>query len=159
MAIEHRLGAILAMSPRAVFPLRQRHAVDYVQPGLALVGDAAHTIHPLAGQGLGVIVILGEPTFPGCRITGRILGNLDMADDKGQDDKLLCVPDTDPRWRNLSDVFDVPKHMLNEIAHFFRVYKDLEDKLVTVRGWQDRATAIEVLDDARRRYVGDALTD
>ena len=103
---------------------------------------------------LDVVVILGEPTFPGCRIMGRILGNLDMEDDAGQDDKLLCVPDTDPRWRHLQDIDDVPVHLKAEIGHFFRVYKDLENKQVDVRGWQDRATAEAVLADARARYAG-----
>jgi 2-octaprenylphenol hydroxylase len=63
-AIEHRLGDLPAVSTRHAFPLRQRHAVDYIKPGLALVGDAAHTIHPLAGQGINLglrdVAVLAE---------------------------------------------------------------------------------------------------
>lgn len=118
-------------------------------------GDYGFVEETLAkdGDAIDAVVILGEPTFPGCRITGRLLGNLDMADDAGQDDKLLLVPDTDPRWRHLHDIDDVPEHLKDEIAHFFAVYKDLENKEVEVRGWQDRATAVDVLQDARQRYA------
>jgi 2-octaprenylphenol hydroxylase len=66
---EHRLGAVLAVSSRNSFPLRQRHATDYVLPGIALVGDAAHTIHPLAGQGINLglqdVLALSEELLAG----------------------------------------------------------------------------------------------
>lgn len=105
----------------------------------------------LDGDHLDALVILGEPTFPGCTIHGRVLGVLDMSDDKGVDEKVLCVPDGDPRWRHLQDLEDVPQHLLDEIAHFFGIYKDLERKQVEVRGWQDRGAAKEIIAEARTR--------
>ncbi len=105
----------------------------------------------LDGDHLDAIVILGDPTFPGCVIHGRILGMLDMSDDKGIDEKILCVPDGDPRWTHLQTLSDVPHHLLDEIAHFFAIYKDLEQKKVEIRGWQDREAALVTIDEARAR--------
>lgn len=68
-ASEGRLGQVIGSSRRFAFPLRQRHAVDYVQPGVALVADAAHTIHPLAGQGINMgiqdVAVLAEEILAG----------------------------------------------------------------------------------------------
>ncbi len=121
-------------------------------------GDYGFIPETLAEDGdhLDAIVILGEPSFPGCTINARVLGMLDMSDDKGRDEKILTVADHDPRWRSLRFLGDVPQHLLDEIAHFFGIYKDLEQKLVDVRGWVPREAALEVIDDARRRYPGPA---
>jgi len=105
----------------------------------------------LDGDHLDALVILGEPTFPGCMVRGRVLGMLDMSDDKGPDEKILTVADHDPRWRGLRSLDAVPQHLLDEIAHFFAIYKDLEQKLVEVRGWRSQADAMEVIAQAHDR--------
>lgn len=80
-ASESRLGAVLASSRRLAYPLRQRHAVDYVQPGVALVADAAHTIHPLAGQGINLglqdVAVLAKEILAG-HANGVSVGQLEL---------------------------------------------------------------------------------
>ena len=117
-------------------------------------GDYGYIPQTLArdGDALDALVILGEPTFPGCLIEARVVGMLDMTDDKGPDEKVLCVPDSDPRWQHVRELGHVPEHMLDEIAHFFGIYKDLEQKKVEVHGWRDRPTAFEVVAESRERY-------
>ena len=103
------------------------------------------------GDPLDALVLLGEPTFPGCEIQARIVGMLDMADDKGPDQKLLVVPLTDPHWNYIHRIDQVPVHLLREIEHFFSVYKTLEDKTVETFGWRDAYVGHVILDQALAR--------
>lgn len=78
------------------------------------------------GDPLDALVLVAEPTFPGCLIKSRAVGMFRMRDEKGGDDKVICVPAGDPRRDHLRDISDVRPFQLLEIEHFFSVYKDLE---------------------------------
>ena len=84
--------------------------------------------HTLAEDGdpLDILLLLDEPTFPGCHVRARPIGVFRMRDDKGIDAKILCVPADDPRWSDIQDLDDVRPHLRNEIRHFFEAYKELE---------------------------------
>ena len=98
----------------------------------------------LDGDPLDVLVLVTEPTFPGCVMEVKPIGVFHMADDKGPDEKVICVPISDPIWNKLNDLSDVNPHLLKEIEHFFQVYKDLENKKVDVEGWGDVKEAKEI---------------
>jgi inorganic pyrophosphatase len=101
---------------------------------------------------LDALVLLDEPTFPGCVIKCRAIGMFRMTDEKGGDDKVLCVPAGDPRVTRLRDIEDVPEFDRLEIQHFFEVYKDLEPgKSVEGATWVGRAEAEAEIWESRRR--------
>jgi inorganic pyrophosphatase len=115
--------------------------------------------HTLADDGdpLDALVLLEEPTFPGCLIRCRAIGMFRMRDEKGADDKVLCVPATDPRVAHLTDITDVPAFDRLEIQHFFEVYKALEPgKEVETAKWVDRLAAEVEIEACRARLVSDA---
>jgi inorganic pyrophosphatase len=89
------------------------------------------------GDPLDGMVIMDEPTFPGCVIAARPIGYLEMIDGGDRDEKILCVPDKDPRYAHVKSLKDLPPHRLDEIAEFFRSYKSLEKKVTEILGWQD----------------------
>ncbi len=104
------------------------------------------------GDPLDVLVWLDEPTFPGCLLTVRPVAVFWLHDERGPDAKLLSVASHDIRKRRFEDLPDVPRHLLNEIGHFFDIYKELEPgKSTDVRGWMDRAEAERVIKDAEAR--------
>jgi inorganic pyrophosphatase len=105
------------------------------------------------GDPIDALVLLGEPTFPGCRIRARPVAVFMMSDEAGMDEKLLCVPATDPRWAGINDLEDVSPWKLDEIAHFFKVYKDLEPNKHTEPGqWEGREAAEARYEAAVRRH-------
>lgn len=89
------------------------------------------------GDPLDGMVIMDEPTFPGCVITARPIGMLEMIDGGDRDEKILCVPDKDPRYAQVKSLKDIDPHRLDEIAEFFKTYKNLEKKVTEILGWKD----------------------
>jgi inorganic pyrophosphatase len=102
---------------------------------------------------LDAMVCVSEPTFPGCVIHVKVIAVLRMRDDKGVDDKVLCVPLHDPNWNTVEELEDIPQSLRDEISHFFSIYKQPEGKTVKVDGWFPREAAMEAIDASRRRYV------
>lgn len=116
--------------------------------------DYGFIIETLAGDGdpLDVLVLVQEPTFPGCLIEARILGGLDMRDEKGADFKVLAVPVGDPRYDHVQNLSDLGDHWLREIETFFATYKLLEPKQTDVLGWHDLEETMQTLAACRERY-------
>jgi inorganic pyrophosphatase len=113
--------------------------------------DYGFIVDTLAGDGdtLDALVFVGEPTFPGCRIVARPIGLFRMRDEKGPDEKILCVPLRDPMWSHVHQLGDLNPNLLNEIEHFFAVYKDLEGHKVAIGGFGERSEALAVIAEAR----------
>jgi inorganic pyrophosphatase len=113
------------------------------------------------GDPLDAMVLLQEPTFPGCLIKCRAIGMFRMTDEAGGDDKVLCVPAGDPRLEHLRDIHHVPEFDRLEIQHFFEVYKDLEPgKSVEGASWAGRVEAeAEIVASFARQVEHEATHD
>ena len=114
----------------------------YLRDTLALDGDA-----------LDALVCLTEPTFPGCLIPVKALGMFTMVDEKGPDDKVLCVPCNDPYWNGYQEVEQLPSLLLAEIEQFFSIYKKLEPrKFVETGEWRSSREALAEIAESQRRF-------
>ena len=106
----------------------------------------------LDGDPLDALVLIQEPTFPGCLVLARAIGMFRMTDEKGGDDKVLCVPARDPRQEHLRDIHHMSEYDRLEIQHFFEVYKDLEPgKSVEGASWVGRTEAEEEVRESYKR--------
>jgi inorganic pyrophosphatase len=158
--------------PRVIYvvveiPKRSRNKYEYDEHGgfikldrvlyssLHYPGDYGfipRTLHD-DGDPLDVLVMTNEPTFAGCVIEARPLGIFHLLDRGLLDDKILAVPHTDPLFDGYHSLENVPPHFLEEVTHFFNVYKDLERAEVQAQGWEGLERAHEEVERAIQMYV------
>jgi inorganic pyrophosphatase len=104
------------------------------------------------GDPLDGMVMMDEPTFPGCVIAARPIGMLLMIDGGDRDEKILCVPAEDPRYNEVKSIQDIAPHRLEEIAEFFRTYKNLEKKVTEIQGWKDVDAVTPLVEECIKAY-------
>jgi inorganic pyrophosphatase len=109
----------------------------------------------LSGDGdpLDILVVVEEPTFPGCHLRARPIGTLEMYDEKGKDEKILAVLEDDPRFTGITRIEHLHEHWTKEIATFFGTYKELQGLAVEVRGWHGVDEAWRVIAESQARYA------
>lgn len=107
----------------------------------------------LDGDPIDILVFTSAPTFPGCIVSSRIIGALDMLDTGMVDTKLIAVNTGDPRYSHVHTLEDLPPHYLKEVRTFFARYKELQtDRYTEVHDYAGVDKAIEWLDDSIQRY-------
>jgi len=141
--VDHESGRIRL--DRTLFTSTQYPAdYGYIEQTLGEDGDPLDAL----------VIIQGDPLFPGVLVKCRAIGMFRMTDEKGGDDKVLCVPSRDPRQEHLRDIHHVPEFDRLEIQHFFEVYKDLEPgKSVEGASWVGRSDAEAEIEASRKRLA------
>jgi inorganic pyrophosphatase len=105
------------------------------------------------GDPLDALVLLDEPAVPGCVVRVQTLGVLWVADEHGPDPKLITTLPEVAERSHWNDIEDLTRRTLEELEHFFSVYKDLEtNRSVETNGYSGRVKAMEVIEDAKRRF-------
>ena len=111
------------------------------------------------GDPLDLLVLVDAPSFPGCVMEVRPIGLLRMVDQGQRDSKVLAVTSSDPKYQEVKDYSGVYPHILREIEHFFAIYKKLEGKSTETIGWEDVASARQVIENCRARYQRSSAAD
>jgi inorganic pyrophosphatase len=115
-------------------------------------GFAPQTL-ALDGDPLDVLVLVIEPTFPGCLVSARPIGLLEMTDGDKEDDKILAVPVGEPAFDEIHNYTQIFPHLLRKVSHFFETYKQLEGKHTKVGDWRDAAYARRVIGESYQRFL------
>jgi inorganic pyrophosphatase len=117
--------------------------------------DYGYIPETLGGDGdpLDALVLLDDPVFPGVWVQARPVGVLYMHDEAGEDAKILCVPPREPRWADVRDLSDLTPQLVEEIQHFFEVYKALEPgKTSSTAGLSGREDALREIWESQENY-------
>lgn len=104
------------------------------------------------GDPLDILVLCSQSITPLCLVDATIIGNMQMIDSGEQDDKIIAVATKDPSVNHINNVEDLPQHFFNELKHYFEEYKVLENKKVEIDNFQDKATALKIVEDALNFY-------
>jgi inorganic pyrophosphatase len=110
------------------------------------------------GDPADVLVLVEEPSFSGCMIEVRPIGIMDMIDQEQTDQKILAVPNRNPRYDEIHTMDQIFIHVRREIEHFFTIYKELEGRTTTTLGWKGPAEARRVIVEARKSYLSKKST-
>jgi inorganic pyrophosphatase len=102
---------------------------------------------------LDVLVLVQQPSYPGVMIEVRPVGVLNMVDSDENDQKILAVPNRNPRYDQIHTMDQIFAHVRREIEHFFSIYKELEGKVTTMNGWGGPREARKTIQDCRQRYL------
>ena len=111
------------------------------------------------GDPLDIIVMVDEPSFTGCLMEARPLGVLKMVDAKENDQKILAVPNRNPRFESIHTIEQVFPHSRREIEYFFTIYKELQGAKAEMGGWGGPREARKVINDSRRAYLDQKLEE
>jgi inorganic pyrophosphatase len=101
---------------------------------------------------LDVLVIMDQPTFSGCVIECRPIAVMRMGDGKGRDDKILSVPLSNPQFKEMKDLKDIPQSFLDEITHFFQEFGKLGGKTAHVIDWENDNNALRTIERGKDLY-------
>ncbi|MBI3719273.1 MAG: inorganic diphosphatase [Sphingobacteriales bacterium] len=104
------------------------------------------------GDPLDILVLCSQSITPLCLVDATIIGNMQMIDSGEQDDKIIAVATKDPSVNHINNVEDLPQHFFLELKHYFEEYKVLENKKVEIDNFQDKATALKIVEDALNFY-------
>ena len=101
---------------------------------------------------LDILVLCSQAIQPLCLVEATVIGNMQMIDSGTQDDKIIAVATKDPSVNHISNMEELPRHFILELKNYFEQYKVLENKKVVIDNFQDKATALKVIEDAIEYY-------